>query len=134
MGQRLAKSCGPLVVLCGQRMVPGCTPQKREHAPALQNYAFGAWLAGAAGACAAGDAGAAGAACGADAGCAPPGVTARGAWVPAALPAKGISAMLRARLMATPSQRWCREHTPVIRRGRILPRSCTNCERMSARL
>jgi len=29
-----------------------------------------------------------------------------GSMVPAALPAKGISAMLRARLMATPSQRW----------------------------
>src|ERR1700730_14993307 len=59
---------------------------------------------------------------------------ARGAWTPAALPANGNRAMLRARLMATPSQRWCRAQTPVMRRGRILPRSCTNWERMSARL
>src|SRR5260370_2589508 len=39
--------------------------------------------------------------------------------------ANGSRAMLRARLMASPSQRWWREHVPVMRRGRILPRSCT---------
>src|SRR5439155_27138175 len=46
----------------------------------------------------------------------PPGTTTRGACVPAALPENGSSAMLRARLMATPSQRWCLAQTPVIRR------------------
>src|ERR1700731_1095634 len=60
--------------------------------------------------------------------------TGRGCCVPAALPANGSNAIFLARLIATPSHRWCREHTPVMRRGRILPRSCTNCERMSARL
>src|SRR5271165_2755036 len=64
----------------------------------------------------------------------PPATTWRGCCVPLALPAKGSRAILRARLMATPSQRWWREQTPVIRRGRILPRSWTNCDRMSARL
>ena len=40
--------------------------------------------------------------------------------------ANGNNAMLRARLIASPSHRWWREHVPVMRRGRILPRSCTN--------
>ena len=64
-----------------------------------KNYALGASVAGAAGA-AGGAAADGGAACGA-----PGAVTGRGACVPEALPAKGMSAMLRARLMATPSQR-----------------------------
>jgi hypothetical protein len=36
---------------------------------------------------------------------------------------KGISAMLRARLMAVPSWRWCRAQFPEMRRGMIFPRS-----------
>src|SRR5437879_1304649 len=39
--------------------------------------------------------------------------------------ANGSSAMFRARLTATPNQRWCLEQVPVMRRGKILPRSCT---------
>src|SRR5271154_1821401 len=95
------------------------------------NQAFGASVAGVG--VDAGDGAATGAAAGAGA-CVPAGGATRGACVPAALPAKGSRAMLRARLMASPSQRWWREQTPVMRRGRILPRSWTNCERMSARL
>ena len=34
--------------------------------------------------------------------------------------------MLRARLMARVSARWCGEQVPVSRRGRIFPRSATN--------
>src|SRR2546429_10024236 len=88
-------------------------------------HAWGASPAGAGAGCAA---------AGACPPCGAPGVTARGACVFAALPEKGSKAILRARLMATPNPRWCRAQTPVIRRGRILPRSCTNCDRMSARL
>jgi hypothetical protein len=35
----------------------------------------------------------------------------------------GMSAMLRARLMAVPSWRWCRAQLPEMRRGMIFPRS-----------
>src|SRR5215471_8316059 len=41
--------------------------------------------------------------------------------------AKGSRAMLRARLMAAVKRRWWGVHTPVKRRGTILPRSATNC-------
>src|SRR6185437_2770625 len=41
--------------------------------------------------------------------------------------ANGSSAMLRARLMAEVNCLWCGVHTPVTRRGTILPRSATNC-------
>src|SRR4029077_7164399 len=117
------------IVANALNIMPALNSQSGRKSPALQIYLAGSVAAGTG----AGGAGAAatGAAAG---GCAPAGTTCRGACVPEALPAKGISAMLRARLMATPSQRWGREQTPVIRRGRILPRSCTNCERMSARL
>src|SRR6185437_7724446 len=40
----------------------------------------------------------------------------------------GSKAMLRACLIAVDSRRWCGVHTPLRRRGTILPLSATNCE------
>ena len=38
---------------------------------------------------------------------------------------KGKSAIVRARLIANCTERWCFAHTPEMRRGTILPRSVT---------
>ena len=47
--------------------------------------------------------------------------------------ANGSSAMLRARLMASVSLRWCSAQVPNMRRGRTLPRSGTNGRRAASR-
>jgi len=41
----------------------------------------------------------------------------------------GISAIMRDRLMAVPTLRWCLAQLPEIRRGMILPRSVTRLRR-----